>query len=407
MQPEPPVQLEPFPPPRDLRCPFDPPKELLRRQREEPISKIRTWDGTPAWLITRYEDGLAALSDDRLSADPRRPGFPEKSIAFVKTIGTDRNIRTIDNPEHDRQKRMMVRDFTVKRVDEIRPHVEALVGNILDTMKKNGPPVDLVTMLAVTVPMTVICELLGVPYADRDFFAERGKAVFAAPTAEEAAAAGADINAFIEKMIDLKTSSPGNDLISRMVHEQVLPGHFHRSDLVSLGRLLLIAGHETTAGMIALSTLVLLNHPEAAADMRANCDRPGFVVNAVDELLRYLSIIHSGRRRVAIADVEIGGQMIRANEGVIILNNLMDRDEKVFPNPATLDLRRNNARANVAFGYGIHQCPGQMLARMELRVVHSMLWKRFPTLRLAVPVEQLKFLEGGPNFDIASLPLAW
>jgi len=400
------VQFETFPPLREPNCPFDPPRELQRRQRDQPISKIRTWDGTIAWLVTRYEDGLKVLSDDRFSADPRRPGFPEKSIAFAKTIGNDRNIRTIDNPEHDRQKRMMVRDFTVKRVEEIRPHVEALTLTLLDKMARTGPPADLVSSLAVPIPMMVICELLGVPYEERDFFADRGKALFAAPTAEEASAAGEDLNAFIERMIDLKMVSPANDLISRMVHEQVIPGHFSRDDLVSLGRLLLVAGHETTAGMIALSTLALLMHPQAAAELRA-AENQKFIVNAVDELLRYLSIIHSGRRRVAIVDIEIGGQMIRADEGVIVMNNLMDRDDAVFPDAARLDLHRENARANVAFGYGIHQCPGQMLARMELRVVHSVLWKRFPKLGLAVPIEQLRFLESGPNFGVVSLPLTW
>jgi len=190
------------------------------------------------------------------------------------------------------------------------------------------------------------------------------------------------------------------------VHEQVLKGQFGRSELISLSRLLLVAGHDTTAGMIGLSILVLLQDAKAAKEIRESND-PAFIRNAVDELFRYLGTTHAGRRRVAIADVEIGGKLIRAGEGIIVLNNLMDRDESVFPNADKLDFHRANARANVAFGYGIHQCPGQLLARMELQVVHSTLWKRVPTLRLAEPIENLHFFEGGSNYEVEVLPVAW
>jgi len=395
-----------FPPPRDKRHPFDPPADLLRRQREQPVSKMQIWDGTSAWVITRYEDGRAALSDDRFSADPRRPGFPEKNLAYVNTIGKDRNIRVLDNPEHDIQKRMMVRDFTVKRVEEIRPYVQKIVNDIIDNMLAKGPPVDLVAELAVTLPTMVICELLGVPYENRDFFGERARTLLGTGTSDEAVVAGNELNKFLEGLVDLKIKSPANDLISRLVHEQVLVGNLERSTLISLCRLLLVAGHKTTAGMIGLGTLLLLQHPEAAADIR-NTDDPKFIGNAVDEMLRYLGTLHAGRRCVAIADVEIGGQLIRAGEGIIVLNNVMDRDETIYQDAAKFDLRRPNARSNVAFGYGIHQCPGQQLARMELSVVHSTLWKRIPNLRLAAKAEDLRFEEIGSSYEVSSLPVAW
>jgi len=398
--------LESFPPPRDLRRPFDPPPELLRRLREEPVSKMRIWDGTEAWLITRYEDGRAALSDERFSADPRNPGFPEKNVAYASTLGRDRTIRAIDNPEHDRQKRMMVRDFTVKRVEEIRPYVKTLVDSLIDNMLKQPQPFDILPDFATMLPTVVICELLGVPIEEREYFGKRAKAVLAAPTAEQATQAGNDLSEFMDHLIELKIKKPTNDLISHLVHEQVLKGQFGRSELISLSRLLLVAGHDTTAGMIGLSILVLLQDAKAAKEIRESND-PAFIRNAVDELFRYLGTTHAGRRRVAIADVEIGGKLIRAGEGIIVLNNLMDRDESVFPNADKLDFHRANARANVAFGYGIHQCPGQLLARMELQVVHSTLWKRVPTLRLAEPIENLHFFEGGSNYEVEVLPVAW
>ena len=399
--------LQDFPPPRDLRCPFDPPPELQRRLREEPISKMKTWDGTEAWLITTYEDGRAALSDDRLSADPTNPGFPEKNVAYANTLGKDRTIRAIDNPEHDRQKRMMVRDFTAKRVEEIRPYVQKLTDGLIDDMLKQKQPFDILPGLAVSLPTMVICELIGVPYEEREFFGHRAKAALAAPTAEEAAKAGNDLNEYFERIIDLKIKSPANDLISRMVHEQMLKGHFPRTELVALSRLLLVAGHDTTAGMIGLSTLLLLQHPKVVNEIRERSNDAPFIRNAVDEMFRILGTTHAGRRRVAIADLEIGGRLIRKGEGVIVLNNLMDRDQSIFPNAAKFDVHRSNARVNVAFGFGIHQCPGQLLARMELAVVHSTLWRRVPTLRLAVPLSKIHFFEDGANYEIETLPVTW
>ena len=399
--------LDFFPPARDLeRCPFDPPPELMRRAREEPVSRMRIWDGTEAWIVTGYADGRAVLSDERFSADPRHAGFPEKNVAYATTLGKDRTIRAIDNPEHDRQKRMMIRDFTVKRVNGMRPYIQQIVNDAIDEMIAEGGPVDLMSRLAVPVPTLVICELLGVPYADRDFFGDRAKALLAAPTAEAAGAAEAAILQYFEDLIDRRIASPQDDLISRMVHEQMLPGHFGRTDLVRLSRLLLVAGHDTTAGMIGLSALVLLQDSVARAAVRES-DDPVFIANAVDELFRYLGSTHAGRRRVAVAEVEIGGRTIRPNEGVIVLNNLMDRDESVFPDAGVLDFHRPNTRANVAFGYGIHQCPGQLLARTELQIVHATLWKRLSGLRLAVPMSELRFVEDGSNFEVADLPVTW
>jgi len=396
-----------FPPPRDLsRCPFDPPDELMRRLREDPVSKMQIWDGTEAWVITRYDDGRAVLTDERFSADPQHAGFPEKNVAYATTLGRDRTIRAIDNPEHDRQKRMMIRDFTVKRVEQLRPYIESLVDGIIDDMLATGGPIDLMGELAVPLPTMVICEMLGVPYTDREYFGVRAKALLAAETREEAAAAEEDILSYFEALIDLKIENPTDDLLSRLVHDQMLPGHFGREDLVRLSRLLLVAGHDTTAGMIGLSTLVLLTEPDARREVQESED-PKFIQNAVDELFRYLGTTHAGRRRVAIAEVEVGGEIIRPNEGVIVLNNVMDRDESVFQDAGKLDLHRPNTRSNVAFGYGIHQCPGQLLARTELQIIHAKLWKRIPGLALAAPMSELTFVESGSNFEVETLPVTW
>jgi cytochrome P450 len=397
-----------YPPKRDPSHPFDPPPQVMQWNNEKPVRRVKTWDGTEAWLITRYEDVRSALTDDRVSADPSRPGFPEKSAAYKEVLGKDRTVRTLDSPEHAVHKRMILRDFTVKRVEELRPAIQDRINAQIDGILAKGPPADIVTDLALPIPTMVICELLGVPYEDRDFFGDRSQfAISSEVSPDVASAAGRELNEYIEKLIDAKDAKPDNDLISRLVVDQLRAGNLTRKEVVDYGRFVLIAGHETTANMIALSTLALLAHPDQLEDLKAHNTDSTLVANAVDELLRYLSVTHTGRRRVAKEDLIIGGQLIKAGEGIIVANNIADRDETVFPNAARLNIRRDNARAHLAFGFGIHQCLGQLLSRVELQLVHSTLWKRIPTLELAVPLDEIAFNEGGSVFGVRSVPVKW
>ena len=396
-----------YPPKRDLAHPFDPPPEVLAWRRDTPLKRVKTWDGTEAWLVLSYDDVRFVLSDERFSADPLRPGFPEKSAAYKNNLGKDRTVRTLDNPEHATHKRMLLRDFTVKRVDQLRPAILMKIEAQIDEMKAKGKPAEFLSGLAMPIPTMVICELLGVPYADRDFFGERSQlAISGDIPAEVSAAAGRELNDYSEKLIDIKNVDPGDDLISRLVVEQMRHGHLTRKEVIDYVRFILIAGHETTTNMIALSTLALLRHPDQLAILRDNPDR-ATVANAVEELLRYLSVTHTGRRRVAKVDVEVRGQTIKAGEGVIAANNIADRDELVFPDAARLDLRRNNARAHLAFGSGIHQCLGQLLSRVELQLLHGTLWQRLSTLALAVPFEEIRFNEGTSVFGVRAMPVTW
>ena len=399
---------EQFPPSRDTSHPFDPPAQARAWQGQQGMHRVRQWDGLEAWVATRYADARTVLTDDRFSADPSRPGFPEKSAAYKATVGQDRNIRTLDNPEHDVQKRMLSRDFTVKRVEEMRPAIQGKVDGLIDAMLEKGPPADIVKDLAFPVPTMVICELLGVPYGDREFFGERSYICLSSDgSPEEAAAAGKDLTDYIDRLIDIKDKNPENDLVSRLAVEQLRAKHLSRKEIIDMARIILIAGHETTANMIGLSVLALLQNPDQLADMKGAAATPAFLSNAVDELLRYLSVAHTGRRRVAIADVEVGGQLVRAGEGVIVMNSVADRDESVFPEADRLNLRRTNARATMAFGYGIHQCIGQILSRVELQIVHRTLWQRIPSLQLAVPFKDIQFNPNTSVYGIRSLPVTW
>jgi cytochrome P450 len=393
-----------FPPARDSARPFDPPPELLGLLGQ-PLARVKQWDGIDAWLISRYEDVRAALNDQRLSADPRRPGFPEKSEAYRQTLGQDHNLRTMDNPEHGEQKRMLIRDFALKRIKELRPAIQARIESLIDDMTSTARPIDIVTDFALPVPTMVICEILGVPFEDREYFSAMSQVCTSSTaTSESAGEAGRDLFAYMERLIEIKDRAPANDLVSRLVVDELRSGRLARKDVIELGRFILIAGHETTANMIALSTLALLRHPDQAAILRKPME-PAVLSNAVDELFRYLSITHTGRRRVAVEDIVVGGQLIKAGEGVIILNSVADRDETVFNNAAELDLRRINARQHLAFGDGMHRCLGAQLSKVEMELVHSTLWRRVPNLMLAVPFEEIEFYADGSVYGVRSLPV--
>jgi len=394
-----------FPAPRDPARPLDPPPDTLAWQGQCPVRKVRIWNGAEAWLVTRYDDAMAAFTDGRFSVDPRKPGFPEKNAAYSQVLGQDRNLRTMDLPEHQTQKRMLARDFTVKRVDEMRPAIQHRIDSLIAAMLAKGPPADLVGDLAVPVPTLVICELLGIPYEDRDFFIERALTCLSSEVSPEAAAAaGAELYDYTDRLLDRKDRDPQNDLLSRLAVEQLRTGALSRKDIVELARFMLIAGQDTTATTIGLGAVALL---QDRAQWEALTGDLSLVPNAVEEILRFVSPTHLGRRRVTTADVQLGAQRIAAEQGIIIANHVADRDPAVFPEPNRFDIRRPNANATLAFGSGIHQCLAQRLARVELQMVFRSLAERLPSLRLAVPVDRLQFNEAANVISVRAVPVSW
>ena len=397
--------FSPFPPKRDPAHPLDPPPEVMGWLKECPVKRVRIWNGAEAWLVTRYEDSRLVFTDARFSVDPRIPGFPEKNAAYSQVLGQDRNLRTMDMPEHQVQKRMLNRDFTVKRVEEMRPAIQRKIDSLVDAMLAQGPPADIVTAIAVPVPTLVICELLGIPYEDRDYFIARAlQCLSSEVSAETAAAAGKDLYDYTETLLDRKNQDPQNDLLSRLVVEQMRPGNLSRKDIVELARFMLIAGQDTTATTISLGIVALLQYPDQLEQLRQD---PSLIENAVEEVLRFVSPTHLGRRRVATADVMVGDQLIKAHEGVIIANHVADRDERVFADPNRFDIRRKNARQTLAFGSGIHQCLAQQLARAELQMVLGNLVRRLPNMQLAIPFEELSFNESANVVSVRSVPVKW
>jgi hypothetical protein len=385
-------------------CPFDPPPELRRIQAESPITRVRLWDGSNPWLITDYPDQRAVLSDPRFSADVRRPGYPHVTAASQARRKRSRTFISMDEPEHGTYRTMLTGTFMIKKVEALRPRIQRIVDGLIDAMLDGGPPADLVSAFALPVPSLVICELLGVPYAEHAFFQRCSRVLVSSrSTAEEAVAAADELKDYLTHLLARKAADPADDLLSRLVTEQAET--MSRSQIADMAMLLLVAGHETTANMIGLGTLTLLQHPDQLAELRESED-PKLIAGAVEELLRYLSIVHSGRRRVATEDVEIGGRLIRAGEGVIVATDAGNRDATAFPDPDVLDIHRR-ARHHVAFGYGVHQCLGQPLARVELQVVYGTLYRRVPTLRQAVPLEEIRFKHDMLVYGVHELPVSW
>jgi cytochrome P450 len=400
------AEIPRFPMTRAAGCPLHPPPAVLALQAQAPIARVRLWDGSSPWLVTRYADQRALLADPRISHDSEHSGYPHPTAALRERTKMSRTFITMDDPEHARLRRMVTARFAIKRVEALRPSIQRIVDGLIDQMLAGPKPVDLVQAFALPVPSLVICELLGVPYADHDFFQANSRILTNRESSPEAAReANGKLLGYLDRLVTEKLANAGDDLLSQLAIEHVKTGELTQQEEASMAVLLLLAGHETTANMIALGTLALLEHPDQLAALR-EADDPKLVAGAVEELLRYLTIVHSGLRRVALADIEIGDQTIRAGDGVIVATDAGNRDEEAFADPGSLDVHRD-ARRHVAFGFGVHQCLGQPLARVELQVVYGTLYRRIPSLRLAADREQVPFKHDGLIYGVYELPVTW
>ena len=389
--------------PQDRTCPYDLPADYDRLRESGPLHRVTLYDGNAAWLVTRYGVARQLLADPRLSSDRTRANFPFLSPSFQAIRRQRPGFIGMDPPEHGLHRRMLISDFTVKRIRSMRGDIERIAHGLIDEMLAEDPPVDLVGRFSLPVPSMVICRLLGVAYDDHLFFQDASRRLIQSETAEESLAARQELADYLDRLIALRERRPGPGLIGRLVADKLAGGELEREDLVATSILLLVAGHETTASMISLSLITLLEHPDQLAALRADPDAMPF---AVEELLRYLSIADLAGVRVATADIDIDGHTVRAGDGVIVGNSIPNRDPDVFDDPQSFNIHRS-ARHHLAFGYGVHQCLGQNLARMELQVAFTSLFDRIPTLRLAVPVEQLTLRPATTIQGVNELPVTW
>lgn len=404
---EPGQASEPMAFPAKRQCPFDPARELTDIQAGPRVQRVRIWNGTSPWLITGFDLVRQALASPKISADTDNPSYPAAYAGYAARRKRVKTFLNMDDPRHIELRRYVTQDFTVKRAEALRPKIQEIVDGLIDDMLATGNRADLVQAFALPLPSKVICEILGVPYEDRERFLSLSKKMSSGTTPpDEAVEALEAILDYLGELVDRRTAEPSGDMISRLVEKHLRTGALTREELVGNLWMLLAGGHDTTMNMISLGTAVLLQNPDLLDELRTS-DEQEVIARSVEELLRYLSIIHLGRRRVAIEDMEIGGCRIAAGEGVIIAHETANRDPEVFPNPDAVDFHRDTIRQHLAFGYGVHQCLGQSLARVELQVVNSTLYRRIPTMALAVPVEELRFKEANVVYGVEELPIVW
>jgi cytochrome P450 len=305
----------------------------------------------------------------------------------------------MDPPDHTRLRRKLIGAFTVKRMKQLEEHIIDIAERQLDQLARLTPPVDLVTAFALPVPSLVICELLGVPYADRaDFQANSAQFLVKDQSLDEKMAALTGLTTYLAELVTSKRAVPDEDILSDLARDDDLS----IEELIGVAFLLLLAGHETTANMLGLGTFALLEHPEQLAELRAN---PDLLPDAVEELMRYLSVVDINYR-YATEDIELGGETIGKGSTVVVSLLAANHDPQRFDNPDTLDIHRK-ARGHLSFGHGVHQCLGQQLARIEMRAGFEGLLRRFPTLKLAIPADEVKLKTDMNIYGVHELPVTW
>ncbi|MFJ6183405.1 cytochrome P450 [Streptomyces sp. NPDC092295] len=380
---------------RGSGCPFDPPAELLDALRHGPISSYTHPGGKPGWVITGYEMVRSVLADPRFSSRKELMNV----VDFELPPAPPGEFLLMDEPEHGRYRKPLVGKFTVRRMRMLTERIEQITAGCLDAMEQAGPPTDLVTAFAKPIPTIVICEILGVPYEDRASFQEQIDAFMGGEVSdEELIAAYTATQEYLAQLVAAKRAKPTDDILSELTDSDLTD-----EELKGISLILLAAGFDTTANMLSLGTFALLQNPEQLAALRGD---PALTDGAVEELLRYLSVAKTFHR-TALEDVELGGQIVKAGTTVVLSYNAANRDPHRFTDPHTLNLRRQ-AAGHLAFSHGIHQCLGQQLARVEMRVAFRALVDRFPTLRLAVPAAEVGLRpETADIFGVKRLPVTW
>jgi cytochrome P450 len=391
------------PPIHMQRHEFDPVPEVAALRESEGVRRVDTTFG-PAWMVTRFADIREVLGDAARFSTARRlvfrpAGAPELSAEEIAELRAG-NLLAFDPPEHTRLRKMLTPEFTLRRMRRLEPRIREIVDEHLDAMERKGPPADLVADFALPVPSLVICELLGVPYSDREGFQARtGRLLDLSLPMDERMKVQRESRDYMAELVARTQADPGEELLGMLVREH--GDELSTDELIGIAGLLLIAGHETTSNMLGLGTLALLRHPDQLALVR---DDPAAVGPAVEELLRWLSIVHSGTTKTTTTEVEIAGQVIPEGETILCALPAGNRDPGLVEDPDRLDVRRG-AIGHVAFGYGVHHCLGAPLARMEMQIAFPALLRRFPDL--APASDEARFRSFHVIYGMETLPVTW
>ncbi|QNP68031.1 cytochrome P450 [Streptomyces roseirectus] len=398
-----PLEMEtPLPYQRDQRCPYDPSPALRHAQREEPVTRYRMADGRDIWVVTRYDDVRDVLTDDRLSSalTPLTlmvPGVDDTGLEI-----SPGSFVNMDPPHHTRLRRTVAGGFTARRMRELTPRLEQIAETCLDDLERKGPGTDFLTAFANPFPLLAICELLGLTDDQRaDYLALTERAPGLAATEEEALSLVADAHRFMSDVVTAQRAHPGDGMIGMLARDH--GDDLTDAEIVGIANMHLTAGYDTVAATLGLGLLALLDHPDQFALLR---DDPAVLDTAVDELMRYLSVISATGGRTATEDIELRGVTIKKGEYVVPALAAANRDPDHFPDPDRLDLTRPQSQ-QVGFGHGLHRCPGAAMTLIEMKVGFTALLRRFPTIRLAVPREEIAFRGYNMVHGALAIPVAW
>jgi cytochrome P450 len=379
-------------------------------REQQPLFRTIGADGMPVWFVTRYDDVMAVLKDPRFVKDYRSAMTPEQQ-AHIPPVSPafqtlNESLLDLDPPDHTRLRTLVSQAFTPRTVEQLRPRIQAIADTLLDAVQERHE-MDLIDAYAFPLPIMVITEMLGIPYADRDTFRRwsntivQGESFMQASAEEEATAE--EFVAYLRKLIAERRARPQDDLVSGLVQAEDGGDTLSEDELIAMIFLLLVAGHETTVNLIGNGVLALLQHPDQLALLKRD---PTLIILAVEEFLRYDGPVETSTSRFAREDVAIGDQVIPRGEMVLVVLGSANRDETQFTQPDDLDITRERNR-HLAFGHGIHYCLGAPLARIEGQIAINTLLRRMPDLRLAIAPEQLVWRPGMLIRGPVALPVAW
>jgi cytochrome P450 len=380
---------------------IDPVPQLVEMQAVDPVPWVRIATGHDVRLATRYDDVRRALTDPVMSR--AACVAPDAPTIGPGSMSPDM-LSNMDPPRHTRLRRLVSKAFTARAIEEFRPRVELVVGELLADMVTKGSPADLVSCLANPLPAVVICELLGIPPEDRDpLYAWLHAATSTLPE-EELDRATETAAGYLFELIDRKHRAPAADLLTALVQVRDEGDRLTDPELLMTMLSLFGAGQETTASQLSKSVLVLGKHP---AQWERLVGDPGLVPQAIEELLRYVGLGHAAFPRRASQDISMSGVDLPRGSVIFPVLNVANRDPAVFPDPDRFDVTRADAGLHLSFGRGIHFCLGAPLARLELRVALTALVTTFPTLRLADPDAQPDWRTRSVACGLTSLPVTW
>lgn len=392
-------------------CPYTPPDEYAGMRESGRPAPGRLYDGSRVWVITKYADARFVLTDPRFSSDITNPGYPVFAEAYEGARGFP-TLVTMDPPRHTELRRMLVSEFSAKRANLLRPEIQKTADDLIDAMvaKQGSGPVDLVESFSKPFSGTIICRPLGMSYVEMGAWLARNqtmreKSISLTDSGEVAAEVGNEImflQQYFLSEIDNKEREPTGDLVSNIVAKHVAAGNLSKVELANICFLIFMAGRMPMESMITLGVSILVSRPEQLKQLRSG---PEAVPGAVDELLRYVSPLDV-IPRVAAQDVEVGGQLIRKGESVVVANGGANHDAAEYPDPEQVDVRRS-ARRHLALGAGEHMCLGTNITRVGLEIAYETLFRRLPDLRPVIEVDDLVPERNQWHPEIARMPVVW